>query len=317
LYTNHCLPCAANCLTCIDGSTCTSCSSGLLISSLCIECNHSSYGGSLGCLACRNNRYFIQCTLCDDGYFLDTYAGVCRACDLYIIGAAMCNNSKVATQCKNDYSTVLTSRYYLLGTTCVLNTKSCRQMADMLANCSTCYDNYVLAKGACVPCPFAGCNAVSTASNVCVCYNCTPGYYLSGVQCLPCIVSHCSTCPTATTCSVCKQGYYLSNPTTCLNATAANCLQSKTSSASLCSVCVSGYYLGTDLLCYSCQTNCLSCTARTNCIQCISNTILSNGYCISYPNNCVEATLYNNNIVCTLCSYGYYLYTGICSPCTI
>lgn len=61
LYNNHCLPCAANCLTCIDGSTCTACTSAILISSLCILCNDTSYGGSLGCLTCTTNKYFIQC----------------------------------------------------------------------------------------------------------------------------------------------------------------------------------------------------------------------------------------------------------------
>lgn len=199
----------------------------------------------------------------------------------------MCSSNKVATQCKNDHDSVLTRRYYLVGISCVLNTKSCKQMADLQGNCSTCYDKYVLTKGACLMCPFTGCDASTTTNNLCVCFNCTTGYYLSGVQCLPCSVAHCSLCPTSSTCSICSQGYYLSTATSCLNATATNCLQSKTNSSTLCAVCSTGYYLGTDLYCYSCQPNCLSCSSRVNCLQCAPNTILSNGYCISYPPNCV------------------------------
>ena len=92
LYDDHCLQCPSNCEVCLDGSTCVTCSVGILVSNLCIECTDSTYGGSTGCLNCMEANSFIQCTECDATYFLDADNSVCRKCSDYITGASRCRD---------------------------------------------------------------------------------------------------------------------------------------------------------------------------------------------------------------------------------
>lgn len=230
----------------MDGSTCTQCSTGILVSNLCINCTDSTYGGSAGCLQCYESNNFVKCSSCSDTYFLDTTNGVCRDCATYIPGAARCRDEKTPTQCQNDYDSTLTNRYYLIGISCVRNQNSCKKIADINGNCLSCYPNYIMASGQCQLCAFTGCVAAnaSVVANVCTCAVCSRGYYLTGVTCTACSTANCAICP-ANTCSACMQGYYFSGGS-CLVATVANCLQSKSGSATLCAVCVDGYFLGSD-----------------------------------------------------------------------
>jgi proprotein convertase subtilisin/kexin type 5 len=262
LFQNNCLSCPANCKTCSDGSTCTSCSAGILVSNLCILCTELTYQGSIGCTACVANNNFVKCTQCQDTYFLDAN-GKCQQCSTFIPGAIRCTNQNTPTQCQNDYSTTLSLRYYLVGITCILNAKNCRYISDINGNCSQCYTGYTLTSGTCTLCPFTGCVPANTSvlNNVCTCALCNSGYYLTGVACTACSTANCATCP-SNTCSACKVNFYLSG-TNCLASTAANCLTA--SSATLCSVCQSGYYKGSNDLCYLCQSHCLKCSSRFVC----------------------------------------------------
>lgn len=231
---------------CVDGSTCTKCSSGILVSNLCINCTDTTYGGSAGCQACYEQNNFIKCSSCTDMYFLDTVNGVCRDCSLYIPGAARCRDEKTPTQCQNDYDPVLANRYYLIGISCILNAKSCKKIADINGNCFSCYPNYIMSSGACQACPFSGCVTANATviNNVCTCTVCTRGYYLAGVTCTACTALHCAICA-SNTCSACLQGYYFSGGN-CLLGSGPNCLQAKTGSSSLCAVCMDGYFLGSN-----------------------------------------------------------------------
>ena len=246
--------------------------------------------------------------------FLDAN-GVCQQCSTFIPGAIRCTNQNTPTQCQNDYITTLTLRYYLVGITCILNSKSCRYISDINGNCSQCYSGYTLNSGACVACAFTGClpaNA-SVVNNVCTCTVCNSGYYLTAVTCTACSTANCATCP-ANVCSACKANFYLSG-STCAASSAANCLTA--SSATLCSVCNSGYYKGSDNLCYACQSYCFSCTSRFVCNQCDTGNnyyLHSSGTCIQMPPNCLKLA---SNFSCILCSYGYYLYNGYCMQCKI
>lgn len=174
-----------------------------------------------------------------------------------------------------------------MGITCVANSKSCKKIADIYGNCSTCYPNYIIVTGGCQVCPYTGCTltAASVVNNVCTCTQCNRGYYLTAPTCTPCTSTpNCAVCP-GNVCSACMPGYYFSGGA-CLVASALNCLQSKSGSATLCSICNDGYFLGTNELCYQCQQNCLICTSRLTCTSCTANTKLSAGYCLTYPSNC-------------------------------
>lgn len=314
LFQSNCLACPTYCSGCSDGSTCTACSQGILVSNLCVLCTDTTYQGSTGCTSCVAANNFISCSQCADTYFLDAN-GVCQLCSSYISGAIRCSNQNTPTQCLYDYNTTLTERYYLVGITCIKNTKNCRKIADIYANCSVCYDGFIVSSGACVACAFTGCLPANSTvvSNVCTCTVCSSGYYLVGAICTPCSTANCASCP-GNTCASCKTGFFFSTGT-CSASTAANCLTA--SSASLCSVCLDSYYLGTNNLCYSCQAHCLKCTGRYTCTQC--NTaggyyLHSTNTCLAMPANCVALAA---DYTCKLCSYGYYIYYGYCVPCNV
>ena len=76
-------------------------------------------------------------------YFLDE-DDICRKCEDNIPGASRCRDQNTPTQCLDDHDAVLTNRYYLVGISCVENTKSCKKIADIHGNCSSCYDGYQL-----------------------------------------------------------------------------------------------------------------------------------------------------------------------------
>ena len=320
-FSDHCLGCPSNCEVCVDGSTCTSCADDyILVSNLCISCVDSTYGGSTGCTTCAEANNFIECSECADLYFLDADNGVCRLCSDYIEGAARCRDEKTPTQCLDDSAVVLTDRYYLVGISCVHNTKSCKKISDIYGNCSSCYDGYYLQAGACTLCAtFTGCDSATATvlANVCTCTACDPGYYLVGVVCQPCSVAQCSLCP-ANACSRCLPGLYFSGGT-CASSTATNCLVAKAGSASLCAECNSGYFLGSSETCFQCQENCLSCTDKYTCSECASGWSLTEvagsslWACVEFPSNCVAV----GEGACVLCEHGFYLESGVCLECSV
>ena len=218
------------------------------MSNLCISCTDTTDGGSTGCLSCYEDNNFIRCEQCAAEYFLDPDNGVCRGCADYITGAARCRDENTPTQCANDYDPVLTNRYYLVGITCVANSKSCKKIADIHGNCSSCYPEYRLdpSTGGCELCDFTGCLVAnsSVVSQVCTCTECDRGYYLLGATCVACTTANCAVCP-SDTCSACLPGYYF-NGASCAVSSAANCLGAKLNSATLCATCMRGYFRGSD-----------------------------------------------------------------------
>lgn len=312
-YQDHCLNCPTNCSVCSDGSTCLTCNVGILVSNLCIVCEDSTYGGSVGCTSCYESNNFIVCSSCADLYYLDPN-GICKSCATYISGAVRCRDQNTPTQCQNDYSSSLAARYYLVGITCVPNANSCRKIADIYGNCSLCYSNYVLTAGSCVACTYSGCVLANSSvlANVCTCTVCLSGYYLpvASAACSACSTLNCAYCP-LNVCSKCVAGFYWGGAS-CLASTSPNCLVAST--ASLCSVCQPGYYLGSNSLCFSCQSNCLLCTGRFVCSSCSNGQYLKGGVCVSQPSNCASLA---SNGTCSLCNYGYYLTEGVCLSCLI
>lgn len=80
-------------------------------------------------------------------------------------------------------------------------------------------------------------------------------------------------------CMICQSGYYLS-------------------SGSCYSTCPLGTYLSsTNLQCYSCPSQCSSCTADQNCTSCMSGYLLLEGTCVK---NCPQ-TAYLEQNKCILC----------------
>lgn len=174
----------------------------------------------------------------------------------------------------------------MVGISCIANTKNCKKIADIFGNCSSCYPNYIIQAGGCVPCTFTGCDLASAAvvNNVCTCTACVRGFYLTGVTCTACPTTNCAICAGGV-CSACLSGYFFSAGT-CAAATVTNCLESKPASATLCSICRDGFFKGSDELCYACQANCLKCSDRFTCTSCAASTQLVGNACLNYPANC-------------------------------
>jgi hypothetical protein len=161
---------------------------------------------------------------------------------------------------------------------CYYRCQSCNDIGP--SSCTSCFANYILANGSCVPCGLNclscvgatglceacasqfylsqstwTCNLCPAGSKSCTfsaVQQCLPGYYLVNSICLYCI-SNCQTCSDAYTCSVCNTGYFLTNQLTCSPCVAPYC--SACDQTGLCSLCSSNRFGQTcDLLCPSfCQ----------------------------------------------------------------
>lgn len=222
-------------------------------------------------------------------------------------------------QCSNDAHPTLSNRYYLIGNSCVSNTRLCKGMADTSGTCSTCYFEatggfYSLSSGSCVLCNVAGCNSYSPT---CQCLGCSDGYQFINNQCIACQTLHCNRCQTlVTACETCTLAYgrLSSACQLCQPAHCSNCDGDST----VCAVCDDGYFLSNGA-CFRCQDNCLRCQSGTVCRVCTAGYYLqANGRCKTLPSNCISidtSSLGSSVGSCKRCSYGYILLEGNCYPC--
>ena len=316
-----CSACTSNCITC-TALVCNTCNalSGL-ISGICYLCTDSAKQGSAGCLTCTSNPTRILCTSCAAGYFLDSTTQACVQCSTQYPNSILCTATNII-QCANDQAAILTSRYYLVGNTCVQNLKNCKDMKDSSGKCSSCYFSptayYSLnsGTGACVLCNnVVGC---LTYSSTCVCTACQNGYQFINNQCNACQNLHCHVCQTSiSACQGCAPSYGRMS-SACVLCQRSNCYNCDGDNT-VCAVCNIGYYLNSGK-CYSCQANCVSCVSNTKCTSCIVGTYLqSNGRCKTLPDFCIDidtTTLSSSVGSCKRCQYGYILIEGNCYPCS-
>jgi hypothetical protein len=138
LANSSCTVCNNNCNNC-TATLCTNCTVGYaLINGSCYNCNNTIYGGSIGCLSCYTfNNVTIKCNVnnCTTGYYYNATTSKCVACNLLYANSILCTPNH-ALQCKDDYSAVLTSRYYLVNGQCVPNANLCKTMRDSSGLCS-------------------------------------------------------------------------------------------------------------------------------------------------------------------------------------
>lgn len=313
-----CISCTSNCQTCTS-LVCTQCNTALsgLISGVCYLCTDISVQGSLGCTTCTSNGVRILCSVCSNGYYLNSVTQKCVVCST--AHSTLCNATNVI-QCQNDNNAIINTRYYLVNNLCVLNTNNCRDMLDSTGKCSSCYFTstvgyYSLNSGVCTLCNVAGCSSYSTS---CQCLSCQSGYQYINNQCIACQNLHCSQCQASiSSCQYCLAAYgrlssacVLCQPANCNNCDGDN---------TVCSVCNTGYYLSGGN-CYSCQSNCLTCLSKSVCSTCVVGTFLqSNGRCKTLPLYCLaidNTTLGSNVGSCKRCLYGYILIQGNCYPCS-
>lgn len=301
-----CTACASYCLSCTV-SACTSCNqlSGL-ISGVCYLCTDTMHQGSAGCLKCNSSSTRIICTSCDNGYYLSASTQQCVPCTNTFSNAALCNATNII-QCSSDNSSTISSRYYLVNNSCVLNVNNCKDMLDSTGKCTTCYSSYTLtSSNICSICNVAGC---LTYSSTCQCIACQNQYQFINNQCIACQNQYCYQCQASVSaCQVCAPLYGRMS-SACQKCQPSNCYNCDGDNT-VCAVCSTGYYLSGGL-CYQCQTNCLSCTSNIKCTSCsATNYLQSNGRCKTLPSNCLQidnTTLSSDVGSCKRCKYGYIL----------
>lgn len=266
---SSCLACTANCLTC-TATDCSACSPGYtVISSLCYACTDTTKGGTAGCTSCKTTSNTITCLSCSSSYYLNSNTVACVACTTTFPNSLTCTSSG-PTQCLNDYVMPISSRYHLVGTSCIANTRNCKMMnSNGGGSCSSCYfENgmyYTLSAGTCVLCSITGCDSTKLdVSKGCVCQACLPGYRFVNNICIACSNLRCTQCPMdVNNCTSCVSTYGIYS-SACAKCNLNNCLNCD-GDVSKCLSCADGYYLANSQ-CYSCQTTCTKCTSNTKCI---------------------------------------------------
>lgn len=244
-----------------------------------------------------------------DGYVINS--GNLYACDP---SCATCSNKPDSNGLFTKCLTCPTGANFIAGTctTCTgSNALTCRKT---LSYSLTCIPGYTAESGVCNACAAncIKCDSVGslasnpTKVNVCDRGGCVPGYFQSksSTSCLKCF-NGCQTCSSdPSICLDCGDfKYLLSN--VCYSCT-TNCVTCTQSGCSSCSI---GYLVSSDGTCKAPNINgCVSYNADITCKTCDVGYDLTNGLC-------VLSIACNANKTCTNCKYNYYLSSGSCLQC--
>ena len=304
---NYCRPCWNTCLTCngITASNCVSCNASgsspyLTDGAQCVaSCSASGYqytlNGEMRCYAtCPLPSYNFdnsmngqkQCiSTCGAGFYIDTGANYCRACDSSCLSCDGTTASKCLS-CNLSGSTP----YFTDTNMCVA---ACPALTYKytIGGAMRCYTN----------CPSGSYNWVNPSNSLLECTaTCSSGYFLTGNNCQACDVS-CLTCSgaAASNCISCDPSgptSFLTETTTCLTQCplaqftynlggVKRCYAAcpvptynyinPTSSVQECTAtCTGSVYLDTGAnFCRACHSTCLTCsgTDEANCVTCSSS----------------------------------------------
>ena len=119
--TSLCLPCAHNCLTCLDSVTCAFCADEYYIDSntnSCLKC-------PFGCQVCTSST---TCKTCNSGLYINADGG-CVSCS---VGIKSCSIA-IVESCHDEY--------FLLGGICAGCLDNCKKCEDFVT-CNICDIGY-------------------------------------------------------------------------------------------------------------------------------------------------------------------------------
>lgn len=312
----NCKDCSVNCIICDDITSCSKCSSPLILFiSQCVDVCPNSYvekdGVCIPCdTECKNclSTNVQECTLCFEGKLL--YDGSCiDSCPIQAY-----QNGKICSDCNPDCTSCSN------GITC----DECRDPKFLKdGKCvDDCGDGYTQDGSACHPCQVTDC--VDCSGNKTTCGKCSKGkvllngqcvplcskgtYNFNGV-CLPCDQT-CAACSGPDSCTECNNDLVLTKNGLCaekcpdgtvrIDGKCADCTnpRCKTCTVDLdtCTSCPKKNYLynkncvsecpsKTTLIgerCEDCQIPCLECVnSIDNCSSCIDTYLIENGKCSS------------------------------------
>ncbi|XP_077441964.1 proprotein convertase subtilisin/kexin type 5 isoform X2 [Vanacampus margaritifer] len=237
------------------------------------------------CTSCQAGHHLTEGTdtcdaVCDEGYFLDHDANMCRKCSEK---CSRCTSSSICTECKADTS--------LRGNRCQQSCapgmyydeaeglcKTCHRVCAACAGagveaCTECADGYLMEEWRCV----SSCSSGFFATN--------PEIAAGRGMCRRCDAS-CLTCvgPSRANCSSCSGGRSLQE---------GECV--------LQTACADAEYQASDGTCHPCHPTCLKCTGpqHQDCISCAASHALDDGSCLA---ECVRGK-YQSGGRCHLCDH--------------
>ncbi|ELP88014.1 protein serine/threonine kinase, putative [Entamoeba invadens IP1] len=306
-----------------NGNVCSPCdvivSHCLICSTLgCMECaNGYSTTSSMTCepLHCLLFDALETCTLCEQGYGLDTSnrciikktncdiqsGSSCKKCDsTYCLSndgcypfISNCVESKDigCVRCKDGF--YLNEKYVCVR--CDANCKTCSTRGSF---CLSCYENTFLSESKCIIADEMR-NTCSAYTINGVCVRCHDRYYLDNTTCLSCSES-CATCNRANSCLVCRSDMFMSVNGVCLLQSEVKGCVGNISISHGCLECATGYYLK-NRVCYVCASGCYSCTDTNICLKCKDDFVMKKMECVSYRtiNHCTSAI----DSRCTSCDF--------------
>ncbi|KAM3127649.1 hypothetical protein pb186bvf_020246 [Paramecium bursaria] len=172
LVGQSCSVCPSGCSVCQSQNSqvvCTTCSTGLYLSTSGTSCNSCA----AGCSTCSNG---VTCLTCSSGYYQNS-SNICTLCTL-----ANCST------CPGNVCSACVSNYFLYQPTtgsnvCYKCPTNCSQCNSNGQTCTSCSSGYVLNNGGCLSVQQANCATIGPNG----CLTCNYGFYLQNNLCFQCV----------------------------------------------------------------------------------------------------------------------------------
>lgn len=165
-------------------------------------------------MVCSDAAAADKCSVCDDGYWLDSSASCSTACG--VSNCKACSGEDAADKCTECDANFFLSTNKESCTAFIANCKVHRD--DSGLKCSTCNDGYWLddAETSCsIACTAANCKSCSAASAVDKCSICNDGYTKATDNTCVEMTSNCVTMASENVCEACEPKYYVNDNNEC------------------------------------------------------------------------------------------------------
>ncbi|GAB1225477.1 hypothetical protein ENUP19_0253G0025 [Entamoeba nuttalli] len=274
----ECKKCPDYCISCTSKKTCSRCYEGMMWNGTqCVTCDNY-------CRKCDNQNY---CSECEEGKYLQS--GSCSFCNKI---CDSCDSLNSCTSCN-----YLEDLVYL-NQTCVFCNSIISQCISCLSNiqgepyCILCKTGYYATEGICQKCDstcgMSGCYSEG-------CYDCIDGFVLEEKKCISIDNAHCLKA-TKSKCEECIDSYHLYNGT---------CIKIKDSNNEHITVTLNKINLENNLNYLTYQEEEIIFNTPLNLLNGIkdSNSVIP---------NCLNITIFIDQVICLVCEYGYYPMNSLC-----
>ncbi|KAL4490865.1 hypothetical protein ABPG72_008601 [Tetrahymena utriculariae] len=288
------------CQTCLNQTVCLACQSGYRLDSQSGQClpycppvdGYYQISDQIcatcpqGCQQCSlQGSKYIQCSSCQDGYYLDPNTNLCFTCSSNCL---LCNDANSCAKCSLNN--------YLMP---AIN----NQPSYCVTSCIPGYYQEIDSR-LCIQCNIDNCTQCTGPTS---CSVCSAGYYIDIIYkiCNQCS-NNCLQCTNIQNCTQCEMGFILT--------------QNGDGSISCVRSCLQNQYVSTNpSSCVDCnKSKCLFCYSDNRCMACTNNYYLkvnssdpNNSTCEQCANQCSSCYGPNPN-QCYSCIFGYYFLNNQC-----